>query len=154
MPAGRTAGGKRKLTNMAALKETAASLRFFGETLDPEVITEALGKKPDASRKAGVPYKTSTGATRVPRTGNWRCRALRREPGDLDSQISELLEGTTPDLEIWKQLTSRFNADVFCGLFLNEENEGLSLSKETIQKLAERGLKLGLDIYGPESHEV
>jgi hypothetical protein len=154
VPAGRSAGGELKLTNMTALKETAASLRFFGEDLDPEVISDALGRKPEAYEIAGVPIQTSSGATRIPKRGSWRCRAARCQPGNLDSQIDELLSGTTQDLMIWRELTSRYTADFFCGLFLKEENEGLPISAETIRKLAERGLKLDLDIYGPESHEV
>lgn len=41
----------------------------------------------------------------------------------------------------------RFRADVFCGLFMEDFNEGISLSHETLQKLAERGLMIDFDIY-------
>ncbi len=54
----------------------------------------------------------------------------------------------THDLSAWEVLTNRFGADVFCGIFLRTTNDGLSLQTSTIQLLAERGLKLELDIYG------
>ena len=50
-------------------------------------------------------------------------------------------------MSIWQDLTSRFRADVFCGLFMEEGNEGISLSNETLQRLAERGLTIDFDIY-------
>jgi hypothetical protein len=54
----------------------------------------------------------------------------------------------TEDLAVWEELTTRFSADLFCGLFMREGNEGLSLSPETMQALGSRRLLLGLDIYG------
>jgi hypothetical protein len=36
---------------------------------------------------------------------------------------------------------------MFCGLFLGDTNEGLSLRPETLARLGERGLVLDLDIY-------
>ena len=72
---------------------------------------------------------------------------VRREPGDLDGQIAELLDQLTSDLGVWVDLTSRYRADIFCGLFLVEHNEGISISSETALKIGQRGLKLDLDIY-------
>jgi hypothetical protein len=68
--------------------------------------------------------------------------AGRRTPGDLDSQIAELLAGMTDDLAVWQRLTSVYQADIFCGLFLEQENEGISLSPTTLQLLGERGIEL------------
>ncbi len=74
-------------------------------------------------------------------------RAERLEPGDLDAQISEILDQLTDDTEIWKKLTTRFRADIFCGLFMAEGNEGISLSSETLEELAARCLTIDFDIY-------
>jgi len=48
-------------------------------------------------------------------------------------------------------LTTRFRVDVFCGLWLIEGNEGISLDPSTLKALGERGILLDLDIYGGES---
>jgi len=50
-------------------------------------------------------------------------------------------------MSIWQDLTFRFRADVFCGLFMAECNESISLSNETLHRLAERGLVIDFDIY-------
>ncbi|MEM6481911.1 MAG: DUF4279 domain-containing protein [Pseudomonadota bacterium] len=133
---------------MAVLSGSAASLRFFGDDLDPDELTRLLGCRPTKSeRKEEQIVGQVTGNKRTARSGRWRLRAERREPGDFDAQISEILDQLTNDINIWQDLTSRFRADVFCGLFMEEGKEGISLSNETLQKLAERGLTIDFNIY-------
>jgi hypothetical protein len=78
-------------------------------------------------------------------------KVARCVPGDLDGQIAGLLAGTTEDLAVWQRLTSAYDADIFCGLFLEEGNEGISLSPQTLRLLGERGIKLDFDIYAPDA---
>mmetsp|Transcript_29352 Transcript_29352/g.57150 ORF Transcript_29352/g.57150 Transcript_29352/m.57150 type:complete len:139 (-) Transcript_29352:512-928(-) len=133
---------------MAVLSGSAASLRFFGDDLDPDELTRLLGCQPTKSERKGEERVGKvTGRKRIARSGGWRLKAERREPGDFDAQISEILDQLTDDMSIWQDLTSRFRADVFCGLFMKEGNEGISLSNETLQRLAERGLTIDFDIY-------
>lgn len=82
--------------------------------------------------------------------GSWRIKAERQSPGDLDRQITSLLAPLSKDFDSWKDLSSRFRGRLFCGLFLEEGNEGISLSPETMSMIAERGLLLDLDIYAPD----
>lgn len=132
---------------MAIIAKTAASLRIFGDQLDPDVITAALGKAPTSAYRKGEAVTTPNGNQRIATISRWSIKVDRREPGDLDEQIAEILLGTTSDFAVWKALATSFKADVFCGLFLKEENEGLSLSPETTLALGQRGLTLDLDIY-------
>ena len=138
-------------TAMGELHKTAASLRFFGDDLDPEEITRRLGGTPTVGVRKGGIWLTSRGAEKTAQRGQWRVTVEQRSPGDLDAQVAELLTPLTADLAVWNDLTHRFKADVFCGLFLNEFNEGLCLSPETLKALGLRGLSLDLDIYGSES---
>jgi len=133
---------------MAVLSGSAASLRFFGDDLDPAELTRLLGSQPTKSEWKGEELVGKVTANkRTARRGGWWLRAERREPGDFDAQISEILDQLTDDMSIWQDLTSRFRADVFCGLFMKEGNEGFNLSNETLQRLAERGLTIDFDIY-------
>jgi hypothetical protein len=87
-------------------------------------------------------------------TGSWRLHVERRNPGDLDGQIVELLSPLCQDLAVWRDLSARFEADIFCGLFLEKSNEGIDLRPETLMMVGSRGLVLDFDIYGnPESDE-
>ena len=92
---------------------------------------------------------TKSGQERVARTGSWRLNTPDRMPGDLDGQIIELFASLSTDLAAWENLAERFNGNLFCGLFMKESNEGLTLSAKTMKELAFRGLILHLDIYDP-----
>lgn len=135
---------------MGELSKTAATLRFFGDDLDPGEITSALGQSPTVGVPKGGVWLTFGGVERRAKTGSWRRTTERREPGDLDGHIAELLDPLTQDLDVWRSLTKRFQADIFCGLFLSSGNEGVSLLPSTLAAVGSRGLILDLDIYDAE----
>ena len=82
----------------------------------------------------------------------WRLETKRYEPENLDKQISEIFSQLTPDLKIWKSLNEKFDIDLLCGIFMKEEMEGMELSPKSLQALGERGITLGLDVYGPDEN--
>ena len=45
---------------MARLSESAASLRFFGDNLDPEKLTRLLGSEPSIGRRKGESRRNAT----------------------------------------------------------------------------------------------
>ena len=138
---------------MPTVSRTAASLRIIGDNLVPEEISRLLNKQPDAAVARGETVLSKSGAPRVAHTGRWSLKTERSTSGDLDSQIQTLLAGTTTDINVWQNITSRFQADVFCGLFLQEMNEGLVISPITLKLLGDRGIELSLDVYAGPDHE-
>ena len=135
---------------MGPLEKTAASLRFFGDDLDPAEITARLQGTPTVGVKKGGTWLTSRGSEKVAQKGSWRLTTPRRSPGDLDAQIDELFAQLTTDTTVWRDLATRFQADIFCGLFLSGGNQGTSLMPETLMAVGARGLVLNFDIYGAE----
>jgi hypothetical protein len=134
---------------MAQLKKSAVTLRICGDDLIPEEITELLGVPPTHGQRKGDRFVgKKTGQVRIAKAGMWRLRATNREPEDIDGQIRELLSQTTPDLGVWKDIAKRYSVDLFCGLFMGCSNEGLTISSESLAALGERGIEIGLDIYG------
>ncbi len=135
---------------MAAVAATSVSLRFFGDDLIPDSLTRALGRAPTRSaKKSDVIAGRVTGKSRIARTGSWSYALERREPGDLDDQIQKLFGALVDDLSVWRALAAKYEPDLFVGLFMNERNEGLELSVRSLETLSARGVRLGLDIYGP-----
>lgn len=132
--------------------KTTASLVFIGDDLAPDEITNLLKKAPSRSQKKGkkIDYPVRKDV-RIPKFGNWVLQTERVSPGDLDSQIKQLLHGATEDLQIWQSLSSKYDAHIFCGLWLKEGNEGIAISSETMRDLADRGLDIDFDIYAPEA---
>jgi len=85
------------------------------------------------------------------KTPNWSLAAPEQEPADLDAQVDWILSRVTPDLSVWKKITEGYRVDLFCGLFLERPNRGVTLTPKTMTDLGVRGIKLGFDIYAPET---
>ncbi len=135
---------------MSVPETTQACLRVWGDDLVPDEVSKLLGQQPTNSEcKGDVLIGKVTGQKRIAKTGGWRLRAPESSDGNLDAQIIEILDKLTDNLAVWHDLTVRFGADFFCGIFLKTGNDGLSLQASTTQMLGERGLKLELDIYDP-----
>ena len=131
----RIGGGSSKVT---------ASLRVFGEWLDPEDISRQLGCLPTSTTRKGDPLSYG----RVSDIGMW---SLQEDGSTIpETVVDALLAKLTPDLAVWHELGSKYRMDIFCGVFFGSENEGsggFSLSPTLVQSLAERGLEIGFDIY-------
>jgi hypothetical protein len=139
---------------MTLVDRTAVSLRFFGDDLDPETLTNALGTTPTKSARKGGIWTTPQGTPVTARHGFWLRRVDEVSPGDLEAQFETLFAGMSSDLEIWQDLSQRYHGNVFVGIFLSEYNEMTGLAPKTLTALAQRGLTLELDIYSGSSEEV
>ncbi|NTF44315.1 DUF4279 domain-containing protein [Rhizobium rhizogenes] len=136
---------------MAEVYRTAASLRFHGDSLDPDEISGILGAQPTKGVRKGGIWITPRGAEIVAWTGSWRLSTPDESPGDLDKQVAELFAPLNVDLDAWRALSSRFRGNIFVGVFLSGFNEGLGLSPTTTSAIGLRGLVLEVDIYGADS---
>jgi hypothetical protein len=149
---------------MSDVALTAASLRFgdryLDVELDPDAVTAALGCPPTGSarkgevrRRNGKVMTDSDGMPLIASVSGWQYSVDRREPGDLDGQIREIFGALTDDLSAWRPLAATYKPDLFVGMFLQDENEGIEISAESLRILADRGVSLSLDIYGPTGPE-
>jgi hypothetical protein len=142
---------------MASVHRSVATLRIRGDDLDPVEISRLLGCNPTFGQTKGERIVgRSIAAVRIARGGLWRLCAADREPEDLDDQIAELLSKPTDNLGVWNWIAERYELDLFCGVFMKESNEGLSISPQSLAALGLRHIELGLDIYdgddeGPDS---
>jgi len=133
---------------MAQLHRSFATLRIFGDALDPDEISNLVGSLPNLSYRKGQ-LLNSKNHDIVRRTGGWHLNATTCEPGNLDAQVEEILVKTTRDLTVWARLNRDYKIDLFCGLFMEETDEGVELSAKTLLALGERGIKIGLCLYAP-----
>ena len=133
-----------------AIQDATVSLRFFGDDLIPADITKLLGAAPTEARKKGDVIQRSRYHLKA-RTGSWLLKSALDRRTELSDQISGLLDQVTSDSKVWHKLTTRYSADLFCGLFLDEFNRGFNLPPTLVARLAKLGLGISFDIYGPVS---
>lgn len=135
---------------MAQMYKSVATLRIIGDDLVPTDVSRLLNCTPTTATKKGDVIVGKSGLQRIARTGMWSLQSEDRQPENLDGQIEEILGKMTANMEIWQTLARRFRMDLFCGLFMSGGNEGLSISPTSLLSLGQRGIQLGLDVYGPE----
>jgi hypothetical protein len=133
---------------MAHLHRSVASLRICGDQLDPDEISRLLGGFPTLSYRKGD-VKKSKIRDIVRKSGAWMLNATDREPEDLDAQVEEILGQLTQDLAVWVSLSKNHRMDLFCGFFMEQTDEGVEISTQTLKALGERGIKLGFCVYAP-----
>jgi hypothetical protein len=135
---------------MAQMHKSVATLRIIGGDLVPAEVSRLLNCTPTTAQTKGDVIVGKSGHQRTARTGMWSLRSEDKEPENLDGQVGEILGKLTGNIETWQTLVARFRVDLFCGLFMSGGNEGLSISPTSLLSLGQRGITLGLDVYGPE----
>lgn len=121
--------------------KSCVSLRFFGENLLPKEITELLNCSP-----TDFYVKGQITSNEVSKKGAWLLKTEKSEKS-LEKQIDELFGRLTKDLDIWKLLTTKYKADLFCGLWLYSQNRGTAFSPDLLKQISDRNLKIDFDIY-------
>jgi len=131
------------------MDSTSVAVRFFGDDLDPVELTQRLGVEPTVCHRKGDSMPNI--AEQTNRTGGWLLAGERQSKSSLEAQISALFDRLSGDLAVWRDLTSRYRADLFCGLWSEAWNRGVSLSPELVMRISERGLSIGFDVYFVEA---
>ncbi|GAB0152335.1 DUF4279 domain-containing protein [Marinobacterium sp. BA1] len=133
---------------MAQVSRSKASLRLIGDSLNPKEISDILGCEGTTMYSKGdVRINKRTGSHYERKSGHWSLVATECEPEDIDGQVSEILSQLSSDLTIWNELSSKYSIDLFCGIFMEKNNEGMDISPKTLVELGNRGIMLALDIY-------
>lgn len=133
---------------------TTACLRIWGDTLVPDEVSLLLGAQPTRAKTKGeITFGKSADRQYVAKTGAWHFEAPRRSPGDLDAQVSEIFAGLSQDAQVWEQLRSRFELDLFCGLFMVDRSHGIGLCMENMRLLGERCISMECCVYAPCSDD-
>ncbi|MEM5314754.1 DUF4279 domain-containing protein [Paraburkholderia sp. JHI869] len=133
---------------MGHLRKTMVSLRIIGDDLNPDEITRLLCCIPTDCQSKGDELVGKSGRTRIAAFGSWSLKAPTRQPGNLNAQITWLMAAVTGDIEVWKSIAARYKIDLFCGLFMDQWNDGESISSASLSALGARHIQLDLDIYG------
>lgn len=133
---------------MQKTSSSSATLRIWGDDLFPDEVTKLLNCEPTSSqKKAQIFSSKKSGKQRAAKTGLWRLGTKYCEPANLDFQILEIFEQLPDELNIWQQLSTHYDLDIFCALFLETTNDVVVVAPEPMQILSSRGVALELDIY-------
>ena len=122
------------------------ALRIRGDALDPEFLTQQFGVAPSFSARKGETV-VHHGRESVQDTGVWDYQLDVPPATELGGVIARLLEVFPEDSTLWGELTSAYSADVFCGIFLDADDQSTVVEPEVLAALGRRGLTLSLDFH-------
>ena len=131
---------------MAVVERISVSLRIIGQDLDPDVITAWLGTSPSSSRRRGDTNMATRNGSAW-KSGAWFLNA-ETEGESLDALVRRVLAKVDSSPQTWARIHQAFDADLFCGLFLDGLNRGTHLESETAALIGKLGLTIEFDIYG------
>jgi hypothetical protein len=122
------------------------ALRIRGDALDPDFLTQQLGVAPSFSARKGE-VTARRGRERLHTTGVWTYRLEVPSGMELSDALMRVLAALPEDATLWEEITTSFTADMFCGAFLEDDNQSTVVSPEVLSALGRRGLTLSLDLY-------
>jgi hypothetical protein len=130
---------------MAAIARVRASLRVFGDGLEPDEVSALLGHPPTRAHRKGD--KGGPGGRTIEPTGAWILDSRISEKAEVEDHVESILALLTNDHDEWANLADRFSASIHCSIFMDQYNEGFELSSRVTKALASRGLVIAFDIY-------
>jgi hypothetical protein len=118
---------------------------WFGGAVDRSTMTLRVHCPPDQREAVSLLLGHESGGGKR----SWWLSAPDSADANLDTQVEWILSRLSSDLAAWRRITSEYKVDLFCGLFLERTNRGVTLEPETMRKVADRGIQFGFDIYAP-----
>lgn len=138
---------------MPALDRAVAALRIFGDGLDPDELSRLFGRSYTKGWVKGYECSTSSGAVVIKKTGGWILEAEPTESADFNDQIAQLLRSIDISLDDRALVASRFEMGIFCGWFMCESIESVTVSPRIMRMLGDRNIPLFVDIYASPDEE-
>jgi hypothetical protein len=130
------------------VERVSLCFRVCSDALDPDEVTELLGRPPSSSQRKGQEVLGPNGEVRrVGRTGSWVLRYAIDPKLTLAEGITSFVSTLPEDQVIWASLTSRFRVDLICDVFVRGMNQGFELPPSVLKMMGERGIILGVDIF-------
>lgn len=139
-----------------SLQRAEVSLLIHGDELIPDELTSLLGVQPEIGVRKGETYtRPGHRGALTARSGMWIVGSGDREPPKIDEQIAGLLGSMPEDVDVWADLTTRFDCYVAVGLWFTDESwtGGFILEPKTLGMLAERRLTIDFDMYAPAASD-
>ena len=132
----------------------SVSFRIFGDNLDPHLITGLLEIEPDIIHEKGDPRTLKAKGGKILHCssynyGLWCVKSKLDKHSRIQEHIGGILKLIASKKEILAELSNNgYKMDFFCGYFFAEADQpGISIDYETLQKIGELGINLGIDLY-------
>ena len=131
------------------VEELRVALAVYGDDLEPQEVTELLGRRPSKSFRRGY-----VAGPRSPEMqhGAWFLEQEAVGTEDPGRVIGQLLSLLPSSRQIWVQLNSRYKVQLRIAVHLNGWNNGFSFDAHTAERIAATGAEVIFDIYSRDGN--
>jgi hypothetical protein len=132
-------------------------LEITADNLKPTEITSLLGVAPTATWEKGTTLLNRDGSVRrTTNSGRWSLslQPTETEEWEANQAVNLMIGRFAADETPWRTITSRADARLTLGLFLETSNQRVSLDPASLRWLADRNIRLDLDIYADDESEL
>jgi len=120
------------------------SLRFFSAYEHPVELTDLLGIEPTACYAPHSTHRNEDGTEINFRQGSWMWVIKGGPDASIPDGIHYMLSRLPEDPHLWRRLTTKYEADIFCEFGAPARSRSLELPVATMQGLIQRNLRLSL----------
>jgi hypothetical protein len=128
-------------------KWSKASLRVFGDSLEPSEISAMLEIEPTKAGRKGEPAFTPL--RRPLGSSVWILESPLADHLPLQDHFRWLLDTLEPRRKQLAEITKKYEADFFCGFSSANSQGACILDPELLSRLAKLGVEVVLDLYPP-----
>jgi hypothetical protein len=76
----------------------------------------------------------------------WQIESALPESRTLEEHISSVLSAIQCSGDVWERVTANLSRDVFCGVFVESQSSGVSLSVAVLREVVQKGLSIEVDL--------
>lgn len=132
---------------MSMITMSYATLRIYGEHLDPARISELLGINPTSFQVSGD-KRGAVGREREVNIGGWFLTSKGSvESSDISDHVRWLLKKMPEELSVLSGRDEVSSIDMFCCLHVESWNYGFAIDVELLAELGRFGVGLDFDVY-------
>jgi hypothetical protein len=124
--------------------EVNVTLALYSKDLEPGEISRALGVQPTSAHRRG-----DRKGPRSPgyRTGAWLLTESGRAPEQTEAVIARLLQQLPQEAAVWRELQAKYRIQIRLGVHMSGWNQGFSIPREQIERIAKLEASMEFDIY-------
>lgn len=131
-------------------KWSLVSLAIYGDSFEPDTITERLGLTPTRCGRKGD-IRTSPHVKDLPprRNSFWLLTSPLADLKPLQDHLVWLIDQLEPRREVLEELTKEYKVRFICGFSSGNGQGGCTFDPTLLSRLSSFGIPLVLDLYAP-----
>jgi hypothetical protein len=132
-------------------KWSLVSIGVYGDSFEPDRITELLGLTPTRFGRKGEARSSPRGNVNLPPRKNsfWLFTSPLPDHTPLQEHLLWIIDQVEPKQEVLRELANEYKVQFICGFSSENGQGGCTFDSALLNRLSSFGIPLVLDLYPP-----